>query len=158
MCNSLFDLDGMEWNSGSPMLGDRDRVRDAVGWELGDSTLPPLKNTNGGQQKSSWGCGIGSGGDDDIGEGSTAIGGPPRPTQFSYADDYDEDTTNNNYGEASGECTSMGAGTSGKEVRYAPLPLVQSPTHSITNTQGPLQRSQSRYGLETRKTKISAFN
>lgn len=122
------------------MLGDRDRVRDAVGWELGDSTLPPLKNSNGGQ-KSGWGSGIGTGGGDD-----TSDMGAQRP-QFSYADDYDEDTTNNNYGEASGEISSMGAGASGKEVRYAPLPLVQSPTHSITNTQGPLQRSQSRYVL-----------
>lgn len=125
------------------MLGDRDRVRDAVGWELGDSTLPPLKNSNGGQ-KSGWGCGIGTGGDDNNDNGDGAATTAALRAQFSYADDYDEDTTNNNYGEASGDITSMGAGTSGKEVRYAPLPLLQSPTQSISNTQGQLQRSQSR--------------
>lgn len=132
--------------SNGPMLGDRDRIRDAVGWELGDSALPPLKNSNGGQ-KSGWSRGSGSGGGgsgsgagiDDNGDTAGAM-----RAQFTYADDYDEDSTNNNYGEASGDITSMGAGTSGKEVRYAPLPLAQSPTHSITNTQGQLQRSQSR--------------
>lgn len=122
------------------MLGDRDRVRDAVGWELGDSTLPPLKNGNGGQ-RTGWVCGTGGASGDDIDGGGA---GPPR-SQFTYGDDYDDDTTNNNFGDTSGDIVSMGAGASGKEVRYAPLPLVQSPTHSITNTQAPLQRSQSRY-------------
>lgn len=118
------------------MLGDRDRVRDAVGWELGDSALPPLQNSNGGQ-KSGWGRD-----DSDMGDG--AVVANAMCSQFTYADDYDEDSTNNNYGETSGDIMSMGAGTSGKEVRYAPLPLLPSPTHSITNTQGQLQRSQSR--------------
>lgn len=102
------------------MLGERDQDREAVHWELGDSTPPPFNNNNGGNN----------------------MGGLPPGMQYSYGDD-GTITTNNNYGNAGG---GGGASTGiGKEVRYAPFPNTQSPTHSNNMSQAPLQRAHSRY-------------
>lgn len=98
------------------MLGERDRDREAVHWELGDST-PPFNN-NGGQNM-----------------------GVPPGMQYGYGDD-GTFTTNTNY--ATGGCASGATGVAGKEVRYAPLPNTQSPTHSNPISQAPLQRAHSR--------------
>ncbi len=93
------------------MLGERDRDREAVHWELGDSTTPPFNN-----------------------------GGVPPGMQYGYGDD-GAYTTNTNYAAGGGGCAS---GVAGKEVRYAPLPNTQSPTHSNPISQAPLQRAHSR--------------
>lgn len=95
------------------MLGERDRDREAVHWELGDSTTPPFNN-----------------GGPNMGE-----------MQYGYGDDGNY-TTNTNY--ATGGSASGAAGVVGKEVRYAPLPNTQSPTHSNPISQAPLQRAHSR--------------
>lgn len=99
------------------MLGERDRDREAVHWELGDSTTPPFNNG-----------------------GPNMVGVPPG-MQYGYGDD-GTFTTNTNY--ATGGCASGAAGVAGKEVRYAPLPNTQSPTHSNPISQAPLQRAHSR--------------
>ncbi|GAB0100240.1 potassium voltage-gated channel protein Shab [Sergentomyia squamirostris] len=101
------------------MVGERDREREAVRWELGDATPPPFSN-GGPQTMGSLYGGSGGGFCDD---GAT------------------------NYGVQQGVgSTSVGAST-GKEVRYAPFPSVSSPTHSNPTTtcqQAPLQRAHSR--------------
>ncbi|XP_037040450.1 potassium voltage-gated channel protein Shab isoform X3 [Bradysia coprophila] len=99
------------------MLGERDRDREAVHWELGDSTTPPFNN------------------------GGPNMGGVPPGMQYGYGDD-GTFTTNTNY--AAGGCASGTAGVAGKEVRYAPLPNTQSPEHSNPISQAPLQRTHSR--------------
>lgn len=124
------------------MLGERDRIRDAVGWDIGESTTPPYNNN--GVQQSNWIGGIGNNTTaENIGGGIT---GPPQ-SQFNYSRDEDDefdDATNNNFGESSADIMSNGGGIGGKEVRYAPLPLAQSPTHSNQINQAPLQRAHSR--------------
>lgn len=100
------------------MLGERDRDRETVHWELGDSTTPPFNN------------------------GVPNMGVPPPGMQYgNYGDD--GFTTNTNYA-ACGGASSCAAGVAGKEVRYAPLPNTQSPTHSNPISQAPLQRAHSR--------------
>lgn len=129
------------------MLGERDRVRDVVGWDLGESTnTPPFNNNHGGQQ-TSWACGIGGGGDNSESNKLGGITTGPPHSLYNYShdeDDDDFDATNINYGEASGDILANGGGIIGKEVRYAPLPLTQSPTHSNPINQAPLQRAHSR--------------
>lgn len=131
------------------MLGERDRVRDVVGWDLGESTTTPSFNNNNnyGGQQTSWACGIGEGDSSESNKiGGITTTGPPH-TQHNYShdeDDDDYDATNIYFGEASGDILPNGGGGFGKEVRYAPLPLTQSPTHSNPTNQAPLQRAHSR--------------
>lgn len=99
------------------MLGERDQDREAVHWELGDSTPPPFNNNNEGPH----------------------MGGLPPGLQYSYGDE-STITTNINYEAAGGAAP----GAAGKEVRYAPFPNTQSPTHSNPMSQAPLQRAHSR--------------
>ncbi|XP_031633117.1 potassium voltage-gated channel protein Shab isoform X2 [Contarinia nasturtii] len=113
------------------MLGERDRIRNAVGWELDESAT---SSNNNGVQQSSWVGGIGNVGD---GTENNSVGATARSySQHQYDDEYD-DAPNNNFGETSGDIANAFAGT-GKEVRYAPQ-------HSfpICN-QAPLQRAHSR--------------
>lgn len=116
------------------MLGERERDREAVQWELGDSTTPPFNN--GGPPH------------------HHTMDGVPCNYQMAYGDD-GQITTNSNYmhggsiggSGGGGVMPSVGGtgGITGKEVRYAPLPNTQqSPTHSNPISQAPLQRAHSR--------------
>lgn len=126
--------------SGSPMLGERERDREAVQWELGDATTPPFNNGGPQQQHHSM-DGVPCGYQMSYGGGVSGIG---------VIGDDGQITTNTNYGgqgSATGGVMSA-AGVAGKEVRYAPLPNTQlSPTHSNPISQAPLQRAHSRYDL-----------
>ncbi|XP_055708246.1 potassium voltage-gated channel protein Shab isoform X4 [Phlebotomus papatasi] len=105
------------------MVGERDREREAVRWELGDATPPPF--SNGGPQT------MGS-----LYGGSGGAGG--------FCDD---GATNYPHGAHQGGPGGGSVGAAGKEVRYAPFPSVSSPTHSNPTTtcqQAPLQRAHSR--------------
>lgn len=118
------------------MVGERgDRDREAVRWELGDTTPPPF--SNGGLQMGTQ-CGSTTTGfaNDDAQQmagvyGSGTVGG------VGY---------NNSIIGGGGGGAGFGGGSTGKEVRYAPFP-VTSPTHSNFNqtSQAPLQRAHSRY-------------
>lgn len=101
------------------MLGERERDREAVQWELGDSTTPPYNN----------------------GE-PHHMDGLPQGMQMVYDDDGTITTITNYATAAAGGMA--GAGVAGKEVRYAPLPNTESPTHSNPISQAPLQRAHSR--------------
>lgn len=133
--------------SGSPMLGERERDREAVQWELGDSTTPPSYNNGGPQQQNN---SMDSGGGGDGGGG----GRIPCGYHMAYGSSIDDGivgphtTTNSHYGQAASGSGSGGGGIGGpgKEVRYAPLPTTAagSPTHSNPISQAPLQRAHSR--------------
>ncbi|XP_062708551.1 potassium voltage-gated channel subfamily B member 2 isoform X4 [Aedes albopictus] len=133
-----------------PMVGDRDREREAVRWELGETTPPPFNNGGPGTTMCSGSAAPGSslpgssfddgtintttniGGYGGGGSSSGGIGGASLPGG----------------GGAGGGGGTSGGGGSAKEVRYAPFP-VQSPTHptsaSFTQmSQAPLQRAHSR--------------
>lgn len=157
-------------NSGSPMLGERNRVCDEVGWDLVEATSSPSynnsnnNNNNNGAHQSNW-TGSGNGGGN--GGGPTGIGGGSARTELNARntscishnsrtsrdddeEDYD-DATNVQYGGEAigGENMSANGGNAGKEVRYAPLPLgAQSPTHSNQFNQASLQRTHSRYAFD----------
>ncbi|XP_055322831.1 uncharacterized protein LOC129578379 isoform X2 [Sitodiplosis mosellana] len=112
------------------MLGERDRIRNAVGWELDESAT---SSNNNGVQQSSWVSGIGNVGD---GTENNSVGATARSYSLhQYDDDYD-DADNNNFGEASAVGT-------GKEVRYAP-----QHSNPICN-QAPLQRAHSSRSLSS---------
>lgn len=173
------------------MLGERDRVREAVGWDLVEPTTTAAYTSNVGHQSNWESSGIGNASTEQCNNGSEGAGPPSQQqqqqfigaktqTQSQYRfgrsntgisnngscgsgnnrndgtatgdnddddeDDYD-DATNNQYGEASGggDLVSNGCGTmAGKEVRYAPLPIAQSPTFSNPITHATLQRTHSR--------------
>ena len=101
------------------MLGERERDREAVQWELGGSTTPPFNNGD-----------------------PHHMDGLPPGMQMVFDDDGGI-TTLTNYTTAAGGMASAGS-MAGKEVRYAPLPNTQSPTHSNPISQAPLQRAHSR--------------
>lgn len=157
-------------NSGSPMLGERNRVCDEVGWDLVEATSSPSYNNNNtnnnggnsnGAHQSNWTSG-GGGGSNSSGPGGGArtelntrntscISRISRNSRDDDEEDYD-DATNIQYasdaigGGGAGENMSVNGGNAGKEVRYAPLPLdAQSPTHSNQINQASLQRTHSRY-------------
>lgn len=123
----------------SSMLGERDRIRNAVGWELDESAT---SSNNNDVQQSSWVSGIGNVSKNTKPSNKFDGSGTSR-SKYTYNcdEDYDFDDDNEtdnqqNYGDASDN----GAANIGKEVRYAPLPLaLQSPTHQV-----PLQRAHSR--------------
>lgn len=148
------------------MVGDRDREREAVRWELGETTPPPFNNGGPGTAMCS---------------GPAAPGGPLQGGSF---DDGITNTTTTNIGGggsmggagagggstgglggiglpggggtaggagtgAPGSTSGGGVGGSAKEVRYAPFPSIQSPslpgTANYTQmSQAPLQRAHSR--------------
>jgi potassium voltage-gated channel Shab-related subfamily B member 1 len=104
------------------MVGERNQDREAVRWELGDSSPPPFNN--GGPQY------------------GPIYGGSIQQTTAAVSSSGfgDDGTITTNNGAAAG-------GSTGKEVRYAPFP-VASPTQTNINqqlTQAPLQRTHSRY-------------
>ncbi|XP_055624810.1 potassium voltage-gated channel protein Shab isoform X3 [Toxorhynchites rutilus septentrionalis] len=145
---TILSLDG-------PMVGDRDREREAVRWELGETTPPPFNNG---------------------GPGTTMCSGPAAPGGILPGGSFDDGTTTTTtniggFGGGAGGSTcglggaglpcgggvvgggggtgggvTSGGGSSAKEVRYAPFP-VQSPSHAASYTQmsqAPLQRAHSR--------------
>lgn len=139
------------------MVGDRDREREAVRWELGDTTPPPFNNG---------------------GPGSAMCSGPAAPGGPLQGDSFDDGitiTTTTNIGGLGGGGGSTGGlvgiglpggggtaggagagaggtsagGGSAKEVRYAPFPSIQSPSLTMAGnfpqmSQAPLQRAHSR--------------
>lgn len=109
------------------MVGEHDQEREAVRWEL---TSSPQTNNGADPQQANFATMCSGGGQ--ILQDSMPFG--------SY-DGYETSSTN------------MGAtisGGPGKEVRYAPFPAIQSPSHISTNNQSnqfnqaPLQRAHSR--------------
>ncbi|XP_055531656.1 uncharacterized protein LOC129722324 isoform X3 [Wyeomyia smithii] len=141
---TLLSLDG-------PMVGDRDREREAVRWELGETTPPPFNNGGPGTTMCSGSAAQGGSFDDGgtttttniggmgggAGGGSSGgLGGAGLPSGGGMVG-----------GGGPGGGTSGGGGSS-KEVRYAPFPL-QSPSHPASASfaqmsQAPLQRAHSR--------------
>lgn len=136
------------------MVGERgDRDREAVRWELGDTTPPPF--SNGGLQMGTQ-CGTttagyatnedaqqmaavyGSGTVSGVGINNSIIGS-------GYGGGGDS-SGGGGFGGGGGVGAGCGGGSTGKEVRYAPFP-VTSPSHSNYNqtSQAPLQRAHSRY-------------
>lgn len=164
MCSFGFVLFVVR-NSGSPMLGERNRVCDEVGWDLVEATSSPSytnnnnNSNNNGAHPSNW-TGSGNGGGNG-GPGSGArtelntrnascISRVSRNSRDDDEEDFD-DATNIQYGgdAIGGENMSVNGGNAGKEVRYAPLPLgAQSPTHSNQINQASLQRTHSRYAVD----------
>ncbi|XP_039430160.1 potassium voltage-gated channel protein Shab isoform X4 [Culex pipiens pallens] len=153
------------------MVGDRDREREAVRWELGETTPPPFNNGgpgttaamcsgpaaapggplqggsfDDGQFTTTTTTNIGGGGSmggPGAGGGSTGgLGGIGLPGGGG--------TGTGGPGSTSGGGGGGGAGGSAKEVRYAPFPSVQSPSLPGTTanymqmSQAPLQRAHSR--------------
>ncbi|XP_053676611.1 potassium voltage-gated channel protein Shab [Anopheles nili] len=144
--------------SSGPMVGDRDREREAVRWELGETTPPPFNNGGPGTMCSGpaamQGAGMLPGSFDDgttatiIGPGSvggggsttglsalSATGGGPAGSLSGSGPGAvpgsvgGAASTGGGGGGGAGGSTSGGGGTgSGKEVRYAPFPI-QSPSH-----------------------------
>ncbi|XP_058838396.1 potassium voltage-gated channel protein Shab isoform X4 [Topomyia yanbarensis] len=134
-----------------PMVGDRDREREAVRWELGETTPPPFNNGGPGTTMCSGSAAPGGSFDDGTtttttnmggmgggaGDGTGGFGGVGLPSGGGMVGG----------GGAGGGGTSGGGGSS-KEVRYAPFPI-QSPTHPASASfaqmsQAPLQRAHSR--------------
>lgn len=120
------------------MVGERgDRDREAVRWELGDTTPPPF--SNGGLQMGTQCGSTTTGFANDDGQqmagayGSGTIGGVGYNNSIIGCG-------------GGGSGVGFGGGSTGKEVRYAPFP-VTSPSHSNFNqtSQAPLQRAHSRY-------------
>lgn len=153
---SLYLLLSYMCVTSGPMVGDRDREREAVRWELGETTPPPFNNG---------------------GPGTTMCSGSAAPGSSLPGSSFDDGTINTTtniggyggggsstggFGRASlpggggipgGGGAGGGGGTSGgggsaKEVRYAPFP-VQSLSHPASASyaqmsQAPLQRAHSR--------------
>ncbi|XP_055603476.1 uncharacterized protein LOC129751786 isoform X3 [Uranotaenia lowii] len=153
--DNLFDGRGRRPNDG-PMVGDRDREREAVRWELGETTPPPFNNGGPGTTMCSGpgapgGIGTLSGGSFEDGAITTNIGG-----FGSVGGAAGGSGSTGGFGGAGlpgggGAAGGGGAGSvsggapgSAKEVRYAPFP-VQSPSHPASQiSQAPLQRAHSR--------------
>ncbi|XP_053666547.1 potassium voltage-gated channel protein Shab [Anopheles marshallii] len=152
--------------SSGPMVGDRDREREAVRWELGETTPPPFNNGGPGTMCSGsvlQGAGALPGSFDDghaaSNIGPCSVGGGGSTTGLSALSVTGGGPTGSLSGSGPGAATGSGGGGagSGKEVRYAPFPI-QSPSHqsaamaagNATNTnysqmaQAPLQRAHSR--------------
>uniref|UniRef100_A0A453YNJ6 BTB domain-containing protein n=1 Tax=Anopheles funestus TaxID=62324 RepID=A0A453YNJ6_ANOFN len=148
------------------MVGDRDREREAVRWELGETTPPPFNNGGPGTMCSGsvlQGAGVLPGSFDDGNAASNigpcSVGGGGSTTGLSALSVTGGGPTGSLSGSGPGAATGSGGGGagSGKEVRYAPFPI-QSPSHqaaamaaaNATNTnysqmaQAPLQRAHSR--------------
>lgn len=137
------------------MVGDRDREREAVRWELGETTPPPFNNGGPGTMCSGPGAPGSSlpGGSFDDGtiNTTTNIGGFGGGGSSSGG--FGGTGAPGGGGIPGGGGTGGGGGTSGgggstKEVRYAPFPI-QSPTHPASASytqvsQAPLQRAHSR--------------
>ncbi|XP_050073467.1 potassium voltage-gated channel protein Shab [Anopheles maculipalpis] len=153
--------------SSGPMVGDRDREREAVRWELGETTPPPFNNGGPGTMCSGsalQGAGALPGSFDDgsvlpTNIGPCSVGGGGSTTGLSALSVTGGGPTGSLSGSGPGAATGSGGGGagSGKEVRYAPFPI-QSPSHqaaamaagNANNTnytqmaQAPLQRAHSR--------------
>uniref|UniRef100_A0A182KAU0 BTB domain-containing protein n=1 Tax=Anopheles christyi TaxID=43041 RepID=A0A182KAU0_9DIPT len=151
------------------MVGDRDREREAVRWELGETTPPPFNNGGPGSMCSGSVALQGAlpGSFDDCNAAMASVGGGGSTTGLSAL------SITGGAGPAGGSLSGSGPGAasgsggggggaggggggagSGKEVRYAPFPI-QSPTHQAAAmaagnpnysqmAQAPLQRAHSR--------------
>ncbi|XP_058466127.1 potassium voltage-gated channel protein Shab isoform X5 [Malaya genurostris] len=133
------------------MVGDRDREREAVRWELGETTPPPFNNGGPGTTMCSGPAAPGGSFDDGTttttnmggmggggaGGSTGGLGGVGLPGGGGMVG-----------GGGTGGGGTSGGGGSSKEVRYAPFPI-QSPTHPASASfaqmsQAPLQRAHSR--------------
>ncbi|XP_041772343.1 potassium voltage-gated channel protein Shab isoform X2 [Anopheles merus] len=134
--------------SSGPMVGDRDREREAVRWELGETTPPPFNNGGPGSMCGAIGGGAGAlpGSFDDGNAPATAgsiigplasVGGGGSTTGLSALSVTGAGPAGSLSGSGPGGASGGGGGAgggggggagSGKEVRYAPFPI-QSPTH-----------------------------